>query len=182
MSIRRLKRSFCSDTLGRRLNISTDVLICSNLSKRLVWETTMPKILVAGQDIHLLGTRAAVLAKTGADVISCLGAKTVGMVKSERPDLLVLCHSLLSDNDAESIADEIRACCKATKILMVLSELGSELPVQDAKFDAICPPNPERLIVLANELLGGIMPHATQAVKSNGASTGQSGLSRDYRM
>lgn len=142
----------------------------------------MPKILLAGQDIHLLGTRATVLAKTGADVITCIGSKTVEMVKSERPDLLVLCHSLLSGNDAESIADEIRACCKATKILMVLSELGSDLPVQDAKFDAICPPNPELLIFLANELLGDTLPLPTLAVKSNGAATGKSGLSGDYRM
>jgi hypothetical protein len=38
---------------------------------------------------------------------------------------------------------------------MVVSELESDLPVQDAKFDAICSSNPERLIVHANELLGG---------------------------
>jgi hypothetical protein len=142
----------------------------------------VPKILLAGQDIHLLGTRAAVLARTGADVISCIGAKTVGMVRSERPDLLVLCHSLLSDNDAHSIADEIRACCKTTKILMVVSELESDLPLQDAKFDAICSSNPERLIGHANELLGGTLPHPTQAVKRDGASTGKFGLSGDYRM
>jgi CheY-like chemotaxis protein len=142
----------------------------------------VPKILLAGQDIHLLGTRAAVLAKTGADVISCMGSKAVGMVKSERPDLLVLCHSLLSGNDAHSIADEIRACCKTTKILMVVSELESDLPVQDAKFDAICSSNPERLIVHANELLGVTLPLPTLAVKRNGASTGKSGLNEDYRM
>ena len=63
MSIRRLKKSFYSDTLAHRLDILTDFLICSNFSNRLVWETTVPKILVAGQDIHLLGTRAAVLAR-----------------------------------------------------------------------------------------------------------------------
>jgi hypothetical protein len=114
----------------------------------------VPKILLAGRDIRLLGTQSAVLARTGADVISCIGAKTVGMVKSERPDLVVLCHSLLSGNDAHSIADEIRACCKTTKILMVVSELESDLPLQDAKFDAICSSNPERLIGHANELLG----------------------------
>ena len=142
----------------------------------------MPKILVAGQDIHLLGTRAAVLARTGADVISCIGSKTVGTVKSERPDLLVLCHSLLSDNDAGAIADEIRACCQATKILMVLSELGSDLPVQDAKFDAICPPNPERLIVLAIELLGVRGPHPKRAMKRDESEPRKSGLGEDYRM
>ena len=142
----------------------------------------MPKILLAGQDIHLLGTRAAVLAKTGADVISCIGSKTVGMVKSERPDLLVLCHSLLSGNDAQSIADEIRTCCKTTKILMVVSELESDLPVQDAKFDATCSSRPERLIVLANELLGGTLSLPTEAMKKGASAPVKSELSGSYRM
>jgi hypothetical protein len=65
---------------------------------------------------------------------------------------------------------------------MVVSELESDLPVQDAKFDAICSSNPERLIVHANELLGVTLPLPTLAVKRNGASTGKSGLSEDYRM
>ena len=142
----------------------------------------VPKILVAGQDVHLLGTRAAVLAKTGADVISCIGSQTVGVVKSEKPNLLVLCHSLLSGNDAQSIADEIRTCCKATKILMVVSELESDLPVQNAKFDAICSSNPERLIILANELLGVMLPVPTEAVKNGASATGKSGLCGSYRM
>jgi CheY-like chemotaxis protein len=142
----------------------------------------MPKILVAGYDVHLLSTRAAVLAKTGADVISCMGSQAVGMVKSEKPNLVVLCHSLLSGNDAQSIANEIRECCKTTKILMVLSDLESDFPLQNAKFDAICSSSPERLIVLANELLGGARPHLPQAVKRDGAATGKPGLSGDYRI
>jgi hypothetical protein len=142
----------------------------------------VPKIVVAGQDVQLLNTRAAVLTKTGAEVIACIGSNTVETVKSERPDLLVLCHSLLFENDAESIADEIRACCMATKILMVTSEFGSDFPVQDAKFDAVCSPNPERLVFVANELLVGTLLPDTQAAKSNGVSIGESGLSADYRM
>lgn len=104
------------------------------------------------------------------------------MVKSEKPNLLVLCHSLLSGNDAQSIADEIRTCCKATKILMVVSELESDLPVQNAKFDAICSSNPERLIILANELLGVMLPVPTEAVKNGASATGKSGLCGSYRM
>ena len=181
MSIRRLKKSFsliCSPGDW----IYQQIFDLFKSSKRLVWETTVPKILVAGQDIHLLGTRATVLAKTGADVISCMGSQTVGMVRNEKPNLLVLCHSLLAGNDAHSIADEIRTCCKSTKILMVLSELESDLPIQNAKFDAICSSSPERLIILANELLGGTLPHARQIVKRDESARGKSELTGDYQM
>lgn len=144
-------------------------------------ETTLPKILLAGQDVRLLSTRAAVLAKTGADVISCLGSQTVRMVKSERPDLVVLCHSLLG-GDADGIADEIRTCCKTTKILMVLSELEPDLALQDARFDGSCLSRPERLIARVSELLGETRLHPTQAMKGNEAATGESGMRGDYSM
>ncbi|NYF52628.1 hypothetical protein [Tunturiibacter gelidoferens] len=130
----------------------------------------MPKILLVGQDVRLLGTRAAVLRKTRAQVNYCLGSQAVGRVKSERPDLVVLCHSLL-EGEAESIADDIRKCCKTTKVLMVLSEAGTEFPLQDGKFDAICLSRPDRLIACAKGLLGGPLPHCVQGMKGNGEAT-----------
>jgi hypothetical protein len=139
----------------------------------------VPKILVAGQDIHLLATRAAVLARTGASVISCIGSKTVGMAMSEKPDLVVLCHSLSSGGDAAAIAEEIRACCKTTKILLVLSDLESDLPVQGEMFDATCSPNPERLIVVANDLLDVTLLNPTQALKMDEPAIGEAALSAD---
>ncbi|WP_353071655.1 hypothetical protein [Tunturiibacter gelidiferens] len=130
----------------------------------------MPKILLVGQDVRLLGTRAAVLRKTRAEVNYCLGSQAVGRVKSERPDLVVLCHSLL-EGEVESIADDIRKCCKTTKVLMVLSEAGTEFPLQDGKFDAICLSRPDRLIACAKGLLGGPLPHCVQGMKGNGEAT-----------
>jgi DNA-binding response OmpR family regulator len=144
-------------------------------------QTTMPKILLAGDDIRLLGTRAAVLAKTGADVIFCVGSQTVVIVKSERPDIVVLCHSLLGDA-ADDIADEIRECCKTTKILMVRSELEPDLALRDEKFDASCLSRPERLIALVSELLGEARLHPAQAMKSDGSATVEFGLRGDYPM
>lgn len=141
----------------------------------------MPKILLAGDDIHLLGTRAAVLAKTGADVISCVGSKTALMVKNEKPDILVLCHSLLGD-EADGIADEVRACCKATKILMVRSELERDLALEDEKFDATCLSRPERLVALVSELLGETRLHPAQAMKGDVSAAGNSRLRGDYPM
>jgi hypothetical protein len=133
-------------------------------------ETTVPKILLVGQDVRLLGTRADVLRKTHAEVDYCLGSQAAGMVKTERPDLVVLCHSL-AQGEAESIADEVRKCCKTTKILMVLSESGTELPLQDKKFDAMCLSRPDRLVACANGLLGGTLPHCVQGMKSKGEAT-----------
>jgi hypothetical protein len=150
-----------------RLNRLFDLLKRIEETRR---ETTVPKILLVGQDVRLLGTRAAVLRKTRAEVNYCLGSQAAGRVKTERPDLVVLCHSLL-EGEAESIADEIRRCCKATKVLMVLSEVGAAFALQDRKFDALCSSRPDRLIACANGLLGGTLPHGVQRMKSNGEAT-----------
>jgi hypothetical protein len=118
----------------------------------------------------LLGTRADVLRNTRAEVDYCLGSHAVGRVKIEKPDLVVLCHSLL-EGEAESIADEIRKCCKATKVLMVLSEMGAAFPLQDRKFDATCLSRPDRLIACAKGLLVGTLPPCVQGMKSDGEAT-----------
>jgi hypothetical protein len=130
----------------------------------------VPKILLVGQDVRLLGTRADVLRKTHAEVNYCKGSQAVGRAKLERPDLVVLCHSLL-EGEAESIADEIHKCCKGTKVLMVLSEAGAEFALQDRKFDALCSSRPDRLIACAKGLLGGTLPHCVQGMKANGEAT-----------
>ena len=112
----------------------------------------MPKILLVGHDIRLLNTRTAVLKKTG-DVSYCAGSQAVSRVETERPDLVVLCHSLL-EGEVEEIADVVRECCKPTKVLMILSGRGAEFPIQDEKFDAMCLSHPERLILCVSELVG----------------------------
>ena len=65
----------------------------------------MPKILLVGQDVRLLETRSAVLKKTGAEVVYCVGCQVFDVVALESPDLVVLCHSL-SEVEAEMIADK----------------------------------------------------------------------------
>jgi len=135
----------------------------------------VPKILLAGHDIRLLSTRTAVLMRACTDVSYCMGSQAVCRVKTERPDLVVLCHSLL-EGEAEAIADEIRMFCKTTKVLMVLSEVGAEFPLQDGKFDAMCLSRPERLIACISELVGGTLPRRVRTMKSDGATTSAPGL------
>jgi DNA-binding response OmpR family regulator len=141
----------------------------------------VPKILLVGHDVHLLFTRAAVLKKAGADVSSCEGSQAVGLAVTEKPDLVVLCHSLLKV-DAESIADEIRRCCETTKVLAVLSEVGSESPLHGAKFDAVCVSNPYRLTATVGALLGGKLHPQTQTMKSAGSGAVTPGSRGDYQM
>lgn len=62
----------------------------------------MSRILLAGEDLHLLETRAAVLARTGASVLWGTSQKAELLLTSECFDLLVLCHTL-SDGQREKL-------------------------------------------------------------------------------
>jgi hypothetical protein len=124
----------------------------------------MPKIVLAGQDVHLLETRAAVLKKkTGAEVVYCAGSHALNVVASETPDLLVLCHSLLHE-EAETIADGVHACCPKTRVLLVVSQVVADRPYEDAKFDATSLPEPKRLVACAIELLQRLPYHQARKI------------------
>jgi len=118
----------------------------------------MPKIVLAGQDVRLLETRAEVLKKTGAEVFYCVGSQALNVVASEMPDLLVLCHSLHHE-EAEAIAERVHAVCSKTKVLLVVSQMFEEKRYHDANFDAASLPEPERLIKRSTELLAGLPYH-----------------------
>jgi hypothetical protein len=104
-----------------------------------------------------------VLKRTGATVISCSGGEALAAVKSEMPDLVVLCHSLAVD-DAESMADLVRGCCPTTRVLLVLSEVGPDKPYCNAKFDATTFSEPSHLVKHAIELLKVLQNSHPQAV------------------
>ncbi|HEX3969331.1 MAG TPA: hypothetical protein VHW70_15290 [Edaphobacter sp.] len=112
----------------------------------------MAKILLAGHDLRLLETRAAVLKKTGAAVAYYAGPNVLEVVRSQAPDLVVLCHSL-GRVEAENLAGNIHACCPRAKILLVVSQGSEEKSASDRWFDAKILPEPLRLIRRAAELL-----------------------------
>jgi CheY-like chemotaxis protein len=126
----------------------------------------MPKIVLAGQDVGLLETRAEVLKKTGAKVVYCVGSQALNVVASEQPDLLVLCHSLLHE-EAEMIADRVHASYPKTRVLLVVSQVIAERPYLDAKFDATSLPEPTRLVARATELLQGLPYHHVKDITQN---------------
>jgi DNA-binding NtrC family response regulator len=127
----------------------------------------MPKILLAGHDVRLLETGAAVLKKTGAEVLYCTGSYVLDVLVSEKPDLVVLCHSL-GRGEAEALADKIRGCCPKTRVLMVVSQGSEEKQYQDAKFDAMILPEPVRLIKRATELSRDLLTTMRERMDATG--------------
>lgn len=112
----------------------------------------MFKILLTGCDSRLLETRAAVLARTGAEVIFRNTTKTLELLGRDKFDLVVLCHSL-PEADAAMIVAMVHEKSAATRILRVTSELDTYGMRPDSSVDATSLPEPGRLIALAKELL-----------------------------
>src|ERR1700733_1233627 len=119
---------------------------------------TVRKILLAGQDPRLLKTRAAVLKKTGAEVVFCNASEALKVVASKTFDLVVLCHSVPA-GEAEMTADSSRKRSDKTRVLLVISGAWPESLGDAAKFDAVTLPDPARLIAQAVELLQGLPDH-----------------------
>lgn len=113
----------------------------------------MPKILLVGQDSRLLETRAAVLARLQATVVSRDLAESLEILERETFHLVVLCHSL-SEKQAHEITGVIRQRWPTTKILLVASNLSQERFHKGMEVDGTSSPEPDRLIRRTAELLG----------------------------
>jgi ribosomal silencing factor RsfS len=112
----------------------------------------MFRILLAGSDCRLLATRAAVLAKTGGDVVHLNTTETINILDREAFDLVVLCHSLQRE-DVAVIVDKVHQKIPGAKILMVTSALDGYELYPNTKIDATSIPEPGHLVALAKELL-----------------------------
>jgi ribosomal silencing factor RsfS len=112
----------------------------------------MFRILLAGSDCRLLSTRAAVLAKTGGDVVHLNTTETMKILDREAFDLVVLCHSLQRE-DVAVIVDKVHQKIPGAKILMVTSALDGFELYPNTKIDATSIPEPGHLVALAKELL-----------------------------
>jgi DNA-binding NtrC family response regulator len=112
----------------------------------------MLRILLAGSDCRLLATRAAVLAKTGADVVHRNTMEAINILDREAFELVVLCHSLQQE-DVAVIVDKVHQKNPNAKILMVTSALDGYELYPNTKIDATSIPEPGHLVALAKELL-----------------------------
>lgn len=112
----------------------------------------MPKILLVGNDLRLLTTRAAVLAKTKASVIYCNALEAEQIFQSDSFDLIVLCHTLTGEQSAE-VTGIANQKLPGTKILMITSSTSEDRPPKGVVFDGLVSSDPAGLVSRASRLL-----------------------------
>jgi DNA-binding response OmpR family regulator len=105
----------------------------------------MSRILLAGEDLHLLETRAAVLARTGASVLWGTSQKAELLLTSECFDLLVLCHTL-SDRQREKITALANRRWPMTTVLQLVTSVCEEQTVDKSHGIRTSVCEPRRLI------------------------------------
>jgi CheY-like chemotaxis protein len=113
----------------------------------------LPTILCLGEDPDLLGTRAMLLERLGAEVKRATSiAEALEQVASENFDLIVLCHSL-KQSDAVAICDVIRERKPPPFIVKITNSFGFEEERAQILCDAIVDAHPGTLTECAKELL-----------------------------
>jgi DNA-binding response OmpR family regulator len=125
----------------------------------------MPKILLVGEDLRLLGTRAAVLGKTGAEVACCSGLEARNILERECFDLVVFCHTLTDRKSAE-LTGIIQRRWPDTRILTVVSDVAQERLYRGVEFEATSSSDPSRLIRRVWELLQGLPNHRIEEIRN----------------
>ena len=109
------------------------------------------RILLVGEDFHLLASRAALLSKTGARVTCCNTAEFADHLGTEKYALVVLCHSLRQDVGS-GIAGEAHKRWPTIRVLQVVSTYNrpAHLP---AGVDGSTPADPGKVLEHVIELL-----------------------------
>jgi hypothetical protein len=111
----------------------------------------MLAILLIGEDLRLLATRAAVLRKVDAEVDLGRPAEFTTRMRARRYDLLVLCHTL-QEKDAEAITSQVQQSWPEVRILQIVREQWMEAPVRRG-VTSLSTSDPKRLVERARELL-----------------------------
>lgn len=112
----------------------------------------MSTILLSGQDLRLLATRAAVLAKLGSTIRCGLGTMVEPFLRNERIDLLVLCHTLSLEQRERLISIALEKS-SGIQILQLVSTIeNQEIPLLPGIKISICDPN--HLVRRVEDLLG----------------------------
>ena len=110
------------------------------------------EVLVCGNDLLLLRTRKAVLRSAHLDSSYVEGLKDLpSLLAGNGPRLLILCHSLNSDEISQGIA-LAQSQSPQTKILVLAGSSGEQVPKGCYELDAFS--GPHSLIRKAEELLG----------------------------
>jgi DNA-binding NtrC family response regulator len=113
----------------------------------------MITILAVGEDFDLLGTRAEVLRKTGANVLCSSGAAALKFIAEWEFDLIVLGHSV-RQQDAERISAAAHRHGSKTLVLLLVSDQMREREYDGIDLDAKSFADPDCLIRSAVTLFG----------------------------
>jgi CheY-like chemotaxis protein len=113
----------------------------------------MLTILAVGEDFDLLGTRAEVLRKTGANVVCSTGAAALKFIAEWEFDLVVLGHSV-RQQDAERISAAAHHQGSKTLVLLLVSDPIREREYDNIDLDAKSFVDPDYLLRSAVTLLG----------------------------
>lgn len=123
----------------------------------------LPPIVVFGRDPGLLKTRRWVLEHAGFAVLTASDlADTERLILAERPDLLILCHSVPPEQCREAVA-LVHAALAPIKII-VMSAGTETCPVgeQDEAVSSFA--GPRALVAVVERMVGS--PHRTSGMAS----------------
>jgi DNA-binding response OmpR family regulator len=112
----------------------------------------MRTILSISQDDRLLLTRTAVLRKTDAEVIAASAGEAKKILKTQRFDLMVLCHSLTSEDTLE-IVGLARKKTAAMPILKILANTDFDSEWALVASGTTVSYDPDLLVAKVTELL-----------------------------
>jgi hypothetical protein len=112
----------------------------------------MEKILLVGDDIALLTSRAAVLASKKLEVVFCAARELATHSEGETFDLIVLCHSLSEDARGASVRTG-RKRWPGVRVLQVLKHAYQTSSVE-SDADAVTTADPGLLVENVMKLLG----------------------------
>ena len=109
------------------------------------------KILLVGDDFPLLASRAAVLARTGANVTCCSSVEYAQDLGRDGFGLVVVCHSLDADTGCR-IIQETKLRWPKARIIKVAGLDGKSVSCE-CRVDAVTDPEPKKLLEHVSGLL-----------------------------
>lgn len=123
----------------------------------------MSKILLVGSDFRLLASRAAILSTTGASTVCCNPMEMMRDLKRERFDVVVLCHSLPSD-DGDSVFEWTQIHWPGAKVLQVRMD-GPEKKQGPGRLQAALAAAPSSITLAAMALLETLPKHRVEEIR-----------------
>lgn len=112
----------------------------------------MRTILAVGQDEGLLSTRSAILRKCNADVVAARASEAIQILKAQRFDLLVLCHTVTSV-DMNELASFAHHRANDVRVLEILNATELNWCPRCSGADDMVQSKPETLVAKVTEML-----------------------------